>query len=212
MNHAARASRPMSRTQQAIHDRVVPAGDVQERIHHAALAVLREGGIRRFSQVRVSRRARVRQSHLTYYFPTRHDLLEATTMRFVDHLATGIIGALGDRAAAAHGPLLAHLADAVSEIEHMRMFIGLIVEADKDPTLRAIIVRGTQRLEATLAEALGGERAEVQARVLLAAMWGLGLYGFAMRPRRRSDPTRPYLAWLEEALRSRQAGGSPNGE
>ncbi len=203
MHLAARPSQATPHPLRATRDRAVPAGDVQERILDATLALLREGGIRQVSQVRVARRAGVRQSHLTYYFPTRHDLLEATTMRFVKSLAQGLGRALGRGAGTAPAPTLARLAAAVTEAGHMRMFIGVIVEADKDPTVRAIIVRGTQRLQTALADALGGGRATARASVVLAALWGLGLYRFAMRPPRRSPLTRAYLAWLEGALRNR---------
>ena len=65
-----------------------PVG-VRERILDAALAILAESGLRNLTQVGVANRARVRQSHLTYYFPTRDDLLEAVTARAVDGIATG---------------------------------------------------------------------------------------------------------------------------
>jgi hypothetical protein len=122
-------------------------------------------------------------------------------MRFVDSLAAGIVRAMGSRAEPAGGRTLARLARSIAELEHMRMFIGVIVEADEDRNVRAILVRGTERLEAALADALGGERAKERARVVLATMWGLGLYHFAMRPPSKTDPTRPYLAWLSQALR-----------
>ena len=50
---------------------------VPERILDAALAILAESGLRNLTQVQVANRARVRQSHLTYYIPTRDDLLDA---------------------------------------------------------------------------------------------------------------------------------------
>ncbi len=180
--------------------RAQAAGPVRERILDAALALLREGGIQRLTQVRAATRAGVRQSHLTYYFPTRPDLLEATTMRFVDALAGDIGRTVGGRVHVGTRSMLAHLARAVAETEHMRMFLGLIVEADEDPALRAIIVRGAVRLEAALADALGGADHAAQARAVLATMWGLGLYAFVVRPPPRKDPARTALVWLEAAL------------
>lgn len=156
-------------------------GGVRERILAAALAILRERGIQELSQVRVARRAQVRQSHLTYYFPRRHDLLEAVSARFIG----GVVGGLRRAGQAAGGDreaLLRGVADAIGELEHMRMFAGVIVEADGDPELRALLVRRTSELQSALAEALGGEDAAERARLVLAAMWGLGLYGFVMRP------------------------------
>ncbi len=175
-------------------------GTVRERILDAALALLREGGIQRLTQVQVATRAGVRQSHLTYYFPTRPDLLEATTTRFVDSLAGDIGRTVGRQAHGGTRSMLVHFARAVADTEHMRMFVGLIVEADEDPALRGIVVRGTERLEAALADALGCADRAAQARAVLATMWGLGLYAFVVHPPPRHDPARTALEWLEAAL------------
>lgn len=175
-------------------------GPVRERILEAALAVLREHGIQRFTQVQVAKRAGVRQSHLTYYFPSRTDLLDATAARFVDALADGLGPAAGGDAGVRTA--LAHLAKAVADREHMRMFVGMIVEADRDQAVRAILLRSTERMEARLAEILGGPGRQARAHAMLAAMWGLGLYLFVTRPESRDDPTRMMLAWLEANLSS----------
>ena len=187
---------PPSTPRKAAPRRLAPdPGPVRERILDAALAVLREEGIQRLSQVQVARRAGVRQSHLTYYFPSRTDLLDATAGRFMEGLAAGLVHAAGRVATVRTA--LAHLAKAVADRGHMRMFVGVIVEADHDPAVRAILLRSTERLEATLAEVLGGPGERGRARAVLAALWGLGLYRFAMRPPAKDDPTRTMLAWLE---------------
>jgi AcrR family transcriptional regulator len=189
--------RPTTRTAARARRRRAPGpGPVRERILDAALAVLREEGIQRLTQVRVARRAGVRQSHLTYYFPSRTDLLDATTARFVETLAAAL-GPEGRGKTAGGEAVLAHLARAVVDRDHMRMFVGAIVAADRDPDLRAILLRGTERMEAALAEALGGAGQRDRARAMLATLWGVGLYGFLMRPPARHDPTRTVLAWLE---------------
>jgi AcrR family transcriptional regulator len=174
------------------------AEGVRERILDAALAVLRGEGLRQFTQVRVAQEAGVRQSHLTYYFPTRQALLEATTTSFIDGLARGIVHLVGDDAGP--GTMLERLARAVTDRGHMRMFVGLIVEADTDPAVRAIVVRGTRAMEAAVAAALGGEDAAARARALLAALWGLGLYEFVVRPAPADAPTGLGLAWLDRLV------------
>jgi AcrR family transcriptional regulator len=197
------------------HDRsgATPAGGVRERILDAAITTLRDSGLQRLTQVQVAERAGVRQSHLTYYFPTREDLLEAVTARAVEGIARGIRRTVGDQHGSGPGPLLTRLAAAVADLEHMRMFLGLIVEADGDPTVRAMLVGGTQQLEAVLADALGGDdarEARERARLVLAAVWGLGLYQFLVRPPSRSNPTRSYLSWVvaaADASRGRRKTG-----
>ncbi|MBK5187907.1 MAG: TetR/AcrR family transcriptional regulator [Gemmatimonadaceae bacterium] len=183
-----------------------PAG-VRERMLDAAIATLREHGLQKLTQLRVAKRARVRQSHLTYYFPTRDDLLEAVATRAVDEIARhagAVTGTPGDQST-----MLTRLASAVADSEHMRMFVGLIVEADEVPAVRSRLVKGTQQIEAALAAALGGDGSMDRARIALAAIWGLGLYRFLVRPASKAEPARSYLSWLGEAThapRARRAG------
>ena len=67
---------------------------------------------------------------------------------------------------------------------------------------------------AALAEALGGDHARERARLVLAAVWGLGLYHFLMRPVPAADPTRAYLSWLAAASTERgvRSGRGPHDE
>ncbi len=171
---------------------------VRDRILDAAIAALRESGLQRFTQMLVAERAGVRQSHLTYYFPTRDDLFAAVTTRAVSEIAGAVRRAVAEEDID-HAAALDRLASSIGDRAHMRMFVGMTVEADGDPGLRAILVAGTRRLESELAHALGGAEARQRARLVLAALWGLGLYRFLVRPARKSEITRPYVRWLVEA-------------
>jgi AcrR family transcriptional regulator len=184
-----------------------PVG-VRERILDAALYILGESGIRDLTQVQVAHRARVRQSHLTYYFPTRDDLLDAVTERAVDGIVSGFRRVTTGAPKGGQRQLLERLARSVADLAHMRMFVAMIVEADADPTVRRVMRRATARIEAALAEALGGDDARQRARLILAAMWGLGLYHFLMRPASNASPTRAYLSWLVGASTAPEAAGS----
>jgi AcrR family transcriptional regulator len=175
-----------------------PVG-VRQRILNAALAILAESGLRNLTQVGVANRARVRQSHLTYYFPTRDDLLEAVTARAVDGIATGFRRVATDATKGGRRQLLERLAESVADVAHMRMFVAMIVEADADPAVRQVMRRATDKIEAALAESLGGNASRERARLILAAIWGLGLYQFLMRPASNTSPTRAYLSWLAAA-------------
>jgi AcrR family transcriptional regulator len=180
---------------------------VPERILDAALCILGESGIRNLTQVQVANRARVRQSHLTYYFPTRDDLLDAVTERAVDGIVSGFRRVTTAPTKGGQKQLLERLARSVTDVAHMRMFVAMIVEADADPTVRRVMRRATERIEAALAEALGGDDARQRARLVLAAIWGLGLYQFFMRPASNASPTRAYLSWLVGASTAPQAAG-----
>jgi AcrR family transcriptional regulator len=172
---------------------------VRDRILDAALAVLRESGLQGFTQVRVAERAGVRQSHLTYYFPAREDLVAAVAAHVLDGVVSQVQTAVADAARGTTATLLTRVVMAVANIGQMRAFVGLVVEADAEPTLRPLLVAGAQQVEAAVAATLGGEDAADRARMILAATWGLGLYQLAVRPARPADPTRGYLAWLTGA-------------
>ena len=170
------------------------------------MASLHEDGLRGMSQVQVARRAKVRQSHLTYYFPRRCDLVEAVAVRFVDGVV-GRIDELGVRAAPADaGAVLRRVADAITDRGHMRMLSGVVIEADSDPEVRKVVIRETRRVQSALARLLGGEDAMERAALTLASLWGLGLYDFVFQvPAQRTAIMRSLLECLG-APRSRRRG------
>jgi len=175
---------------------------VRERVLTAALDILREDGIQGLSQVQVARRADVRQSHLTYYFPKRDDLIGAVAARFIEHAFGTLETAAGAASPDDLSEVLSRAAAAIADEGHMRMFTGVIVETDRNPDLRAALVRVTKQLQATLAARLSGENAAERARLVLASLWGLGLYDFLVRPRRRSPLAESLLASLGAPSRS----------
>jgi AcrR family transcriptional regulator len=187
----------MSRTRSTATD--ADARPVSDRILDAAIQILRRHGVRRLTQVQVSKLAGVRQSHLTYYFPKREDLLEAVTFRIVGGIAERVREVVARAGEEGRAALLGRLTASVVDLEHMRMFLGMAIEADADPDVRRLMVRATRHMEEALAEVLGGANPEEDVRVILAAIWGLGLYCFVMRPSHGADPTDACLSWLEAA-------------
>lgn len=77
---------------------------------------------------------------------------------------------IGDRTKGGHTRLLARVARSVAGRAHMRLFVAMIVEADGDAGVRWVMRRGTDRMGAALADALGGARARERARLILAAL------------------------------------------
>jgi AcrR family transcriptional regulator len=170
---------------------------VPDRILDAAIETLATSGLPGLTQVAVAAAAGVRQSHLTYYFPRREDLLEAVAGRAVGEIACEV-----GRAVELSGSLedlLAQLVESVAGLDHMRMFVSMIVEADGDPAVREIMMLATRRMEALLADMLEAGDGPETARLVLAAAWGLGLYRFLMRPGPEDDHTGAYLSWLARA-------------
>lgn len=118
--------------------RPADARPVPERLLAAALELVQAEGLPGLSQARVAAAAGVRQSHLTYYFPTRKDLLEAV----VQAIRAGMIDALG-----ASAPRGGHPATALSQVREFfaarardpllcRLMLALMNAADEDPSLR----------------------------------------------------------------------------
>lgn len=155
------------------------AADARGRLLQAALAVLREEGFHALTQTRVASRSGLRQSHLTYYFPRRADLLmgvaEAVAAQVqasvsaqadappldVDGLRRALHGQLGDR-------------------EVPRLMLSLIAAADEDPRLRAWLQQFHAGIAATLRGALaraGIEPSEEEMALFHASLLGLRIGG-----------------------------------
>lgn len=108
---------------------------VRDRIVAAAVELLHRHGIHALTQARVSDLAGVRQSHLTYYFPTRSDLLKQAVVAGTASLLAAIEGPPSERAeslAEFHDALAAQVADR----RVPRMMAGLVVASEEDPALK----------------------------------------------------------------------------
>jgi AcrR family transcriptional regulator len=108
--------------------------NVKESILEAGIALLESKGIAALTQPQVAAAAGVKQSHLTYYFPTRTDLLLAIAECWVTRAMAGLSARLGEK------PEFATLAETLAETmidgEPSRAIIGLIVAADAEPRIR----------------------------------------------------------------------------
>ena len=102
---------------------------VRERILEAALSLLAEAGAHELTQPRVARAAGVRQSHLTYYFPTRGELLQEVARHSIEKLA-------GELAHARPGALAEGIAAGAADKRRSRVMLGLVGAADRDPKIK----------------------------------------------------------------------------
>ena len=131
---------------------------VRDRILEAALDLLAQSGAQELTQPRVARAAGVRQSHLTYYFPTRADLMQAVARHSIERLA----GQLSH--ARSHSP--ARVARAIaagsSDKRIARVMLGLVTAADRDRAIKRQLRRFVAELRGIMAPALaaGGLRAD----------------------------------------------------
>ena len=149
----------------------VGANATRQAILDAGFALLRDGGISVLTQTRVAQAAGLKQSHLTYYFPTRTDLLlaiaEHAILGMEDKLASApaaiAAGNPPTTAAMAAAPadrpptnaLLDMLTHRIIEGVPPRAVLGLIVAADAQPeirvALRTFVTRIRERIRGLLA-------------------------------------------------------------
>jgi len=109
--------------------------DRREIILKAAIAILREHGFSGFTQPRVAKRADVRQSHLTYYFPTRLALLEGVARLAVD----GQLAALQSIVDLPSVPaVIKNITAMIGRHENTRVLMALAQAADEEPSLRSL--------------------------------------------------------------------------
>ncbi len=106
--------------------------DVRDRILEAALSLLAESGAHELTQPKVSRAAGVRQSHLTYYFPTRADLLQEVARYSIEKLAGQLAGDPDQSPAHVAEGIAAGAADK----RRVRIMLGLVGAADRDPKIK----------------------------------------------------------------------------
>jgi AcrR family transcriptional regulator len=114
---------------------VVNTPDRRQTIIQAGIAVLREHGFAGFTQPRVAREAGVRQSHLTYYYPTRADLLKAVARAAIDRqllASNSVVQTTSPKTAAAS------LANVIVRDGNTRVMMALAQAADQEPALREL--------------------------------------------------------------------------
>lgn len=139
-------------------------------------------GLRGLSQARVAAAAGLRQSHLTYYFPTRKDLIKA----IVQVVHAGLIEAMSEavpamgRPAASLGKVREFFAERIREPLMARLMLALMNAADEDPSLR----RWLTDLDDDLIARLGAIFAKLELRpteddlaLLHASFVGAGILG-----------------------------------
>src|SRR5271168_4794500 len=111
---------------------MIDENDRRTKIVMAGIAVLREHGYAGFTQPKVASLAGVRQSHLTYYFPTRADLVKAVARVAVDRQLAAVdslLEASSPKAAAGR------IASVTVRQENTRVIMALAQASDDEPAL-----------------------------------------------------------------------------
>ena len=112
-----------------------PDASVREKILSAATQMLLTVGFNSLTQHAVAARAGVRQSHLTYYFPTRNDLLRGTAQfgmeaMLLPMVETATVGGMSVDA------LRELLMPDKSDRQWFRLMSGLAAASEEDESIR----------------------------------------------------------------------------
>ena len=126
-----------------------PRADIRRQILDAALDLLAEQGFIELTQPKIASAAGVRQSHLTYYFPTRSELLKAVAVHSIESLLV----TLGAGVAGKVTPdLFARFAgEALADKRRARVMLGLIVSSDEDRAIKQFLREFVDRVRANVA-------------------------------------------------------------
>ena len=107
----------------------------RDRILYAAVLLLNDEGFSALTQTRVAECAGVRQSHVTYYFPTRNDLLRETAVygcnAMLKAMAKGI-----EKGALTLEKFRDFLVSNITDRRFARLMTALIVASDEDPGIK----------------------------------------------------------------------------
>ena len=128
--------------------------DIRTRILQTAFGLLADHGVAWLTQPRVSRAAGVRQSHLTYYFPRRADLLAGVARYFVES-HSGIWLARAKQGKLGVNRLPGVLTEALTDRRSVRAMLGIISAADEDPQIRDALRDLVRLIRERLAALLG---------------------------------------------------------
>lgn len=113
------------------------AKSVRQRIVDAALELAQTVGVQGMSQARVATAAGVRQSHLTYYFPTRADLIKATVHAIRDQMleATQAVLQITDITSDPLEAFREFCMREVCDLPKARMLLSIMVIAEQESSL-----------------------------------------------------------------------------
>lgn len=183
--------------------------DRRQEIIKAGLETLREHGYVGFTQPRVAARAGMRQSHLTYYHPTRLDLLTAVFRAAVDRQLVAVDAILGGHTTPAEAARA--IAAVVVRHENTRVFMALAQAGDEEPQLRELfreLADGfASRIASMLRRLANPVAVETHARLMHALIVGLAVVDLATG---RPDGMQRAAGILEAALQPIAGGIKPS--
>lgn len=175
--------------------------NVKDAILDASVALLKDKGIAALTQPQVARAAGIKQSHLTYYFPTRADLLLGVAEHSIG-VTMAMVGArLRDKPEPA--TIASFVTDMMINGIPPRIIIGLIVAADAEPGIRESLGEFLRHIRGRLREMLAaaGLAADPEAQLLFhATIVGLAMMHQARLSQESADEIKDGVAAILRRL------------
>ncbi len=107
----------------------------RDRILHAAVEILNDEGFGALTQTRVAEKAGVRQSHITYYFPVRNDLLRETAAYGCNAMLAVLSGSI-DAGTLTLDTARDFFVPDITDRRFARLMCALIVASDEDDRIK----------------------------------------------------------------------------
>ena len=148
---------------------------IREEILSAAMKILQTGGVKQLSQARVAREAGIRQSHLTYYFPKKVDMIAALLQLHIDRAEARLDSSSSGRAPDRRGSLEM----LCTNRPRMRFFMGLVIEADQNDELRMMLDSHIAQFDSLVADFFERPRGDRSVRDYLSTLRGYGMVNLA---------------------------------
>jgi AcrR family transcriptional regulator len=151
---------------------VKPGKSTKQRILDAALDIVEDQGVRALTQPKIAKAAGLRQSHITYYFPRKADLLVALLAASHERALTR---EPADQEEADFDSALQLLKKLMLDRDRMRFFLRIVLEAGDEPALREIVSKHAGELTKQIAAQCGRSQDDPSVAAFVDFMRGVGL-------------------------------------
>jgi AcrR family transcriptional regulator len=178
--------------------------DKRTDIVEVALALVQEEGLAGLTQPRVGKRLGMRQSHVTYYFPTRDDLLAAVTELAVQRRVAALEPMRRERT---RQQKVRALAKVLTDPEQTRVLVALAQLADSEPALRPqfrALAELITPAATSVVQAAGAEASREAIALLQTTSTGLAVVALATGQTDRAPVTALLDHLLDSLPRSRK--------
>jgi AcrR family transcriptional regulator len=175
-----------------------PTLSTREKILQAAVELLEKSGIKSMTQLNVAKEVGIPQGQLTYHFPKRSDLILAVTDLAVHRIADLILKNSQKASEKTESQLFNLMWDVTRNFSRARALLGLMVEADENPEVRAKLLEQEERARTLIALSLGIENEDPLVTNVHATLIGFGVLAF-VRAEKEGNLKNDFIATIKSA-------------